>query len=344
MVYEQYWAVKKCKLIDKHDRWRIIAKELKLSRDAKNRLEWIIWYNTKGNNDASLTARHFGIGRSTFHKWHKRFNDRNLCSLESRTTRPNTARKREAVPIKDERVIALRKQYPYWGKMKLRTIYEQTYNEPVTSWYIQRVIESYRLYPKRRKKAKKRAKAGYVKKRITEFKENPKTTGFLLHLDTIVLHFMGVKRYILTAIDDHSRIAYARMYKSHASVPAKDFFQRLYFLMDKDIKHVHTDNGSEFHKHFDKALKELQLTHWWSRARTPKDNPENERFNRTFKEEFLSWGNFHPDPQVFNKKLTDWLVEYNSIRPHQSLNYLTPLKYAEKTMGLSTMWSSSTQA
>ena len=66
------------------------------------------------------------------------------------------------------------------------------------------------------------------------------------------------------------------------------------------------------------------------------------RFNQTLKNEFLNWGNFHPDPKVLNQKLTNWLVEYNSIRPHQSLNYLTPLEFAEKTMHLSTMWSSST--
>jgi putative transposase len=342
MVYEPYWAAKNKRLLDKYSRWRAIAKELGLSSAARCRLEWIIWYRTKGVNNASFTARHFGIGRSTFHKWYKRFDETNLRSLESKSRKPKKVRKRQAVPLKDSCVIALRKQYPYWGKMKLKVLYEQKYGESITSWYIQRVIEQYKLYPKKKKKKLKRAKNAYVKKRITELKQEPDTTGFLLHLDTVVLHLMGTKRYIITAIDHHSRIAYARMYKSHASAPAKDFFERLYFLLDEKISNVHTDNGSEFHKHFDQALTQLNLTHWWSRVRTPKDNPENERFNRTFREEFLNWGNFHPDPTIFNKKLTDWLVEYNAVRPHQSLNYLTPLKYAEMTMGLSTMWSSST--
>lgn len=341
MVFEPYRAAKKRKILSRHVRWRATAKVLELSKEACKRLEWVIYYETRGGKNASLTARHFGIGRSTFHKWFKVFDETNLRTLESRSRAPNKRRARQAVPLKDERVIALRKRYPYWGKMKLKVLYEREYQEPMTSWYIQRVIEHYKLYPKKRKKKKKTKRKTQVKKRISECAKVPKT-GFLIHLDTIVLHLSGTKRYILTAIDDHSKVAYARMYTSHASASAKDFFQRLYFLFDQQVVNVHTDNGSEFHKHFDQAVTALDLPHYWSRARTPKDNPSNERFNRTLKEEFLYWGNFHPDPSVFNRTLTDWLVEYNAIRPHESLNYLTPIAFAEQTMDVSTMWSSGT--
>lgn len=341
MAYESYRAAKKKELMNKYDRWRAIAKELGLSREANNRLEWMIYYETRAEKNATLTARYFGIGRSTFHKWQSRFDETNLRTLESKSCAPKKRRAREATPLKDQRVIDLRKKYPYWGKMKLKVLYKREHKEEITSWYIQRVIEHYKLYPKKRKKKPKTKRKTQVKKRISECEKLPKT-GFLLHIDTIVLHLQGTKRYIITATDDHSKIAYARMYTSHASLGAKDFFERLYFLFDGKVVNVHTDNGSEFHKHFDKTLKDLNLPHYWSRVRTPKDNPSNERFNRTLKEEFLYWGNFHPDPEVCNRKLTDWLIEYNAIRPHQSLNYLTPLEFTQKTMGLSTMWSSST--
>ncbi len=116
----------------------------------------------------------------------------------------------------------------------------------------------------------------------------------------------------------------------------------MYYLLDHKLEHVHTDNGSEFQKHFDQALQALSLTRWWSRPRTPKDNPSNERFNLTLREGFLSWGNFHFDPNIFNQNLTNWLIEYNAIRTHEIFNYLTPLTFATQTIGLSTMWSSST--
>lgn len=133
------------------------------------------------------------------------------------------------------------------------------------------------------------------------------------------------------------------MYTSHASLSATDFFRRLRYLLDGNIVHVHTDNGSEFRKHFETELERLGLPHWWSRPKTPKDNPRNERFNRTLREEFLRFGNYVSDTSVFNRRLTEWLVEYNAVRPHQALRYRTPLSVAEEGRGLSTMGSSSTQ-
>jgi len=341
MVYQAYLAAQRKTSLSRHERWKAVAKTLGLSKEAQKRLEWMIYYETRGEENAQLTARYFGIGKSTFHKWHAVFDETNLRTLETKSRAPKTHRQRQAIPAKDARVIALRKRYPYWGKMKLRVLYEQEYKEQITSWYIQRVIEQYRLYPNKRKTPVKMGRKRQVKKRISECQKVPKT-GFLIHLDTIVLHLFGTKRYVITAIDDHSKVAYARMYESHASGPATDFFKRLRYLFDEQVTNVHTDNGSEFHKHFDQALTDLHLPHYWSRARTPKDNPSNERFNRTLKEEFLYRGNFHPSPTIFNKRLTEWLIEYNAIRPHQSLNYLTPLAFAEQTRGLSTMWSSST--
>jgi len=50
---------------------------------------------------------------------------------------------------------------------------------------------------------------------------------------------------------------------------------------------LHHDNGSEFEKDFKKACLELSLPQWYSRVRTPTDNPVLERFNRTIQEEFV---------------------------------------------------------
>ena len=339
MVYENYWRAKRQDLLPVHSRWIKQAEIVRLSAEGRLRLEWII--HAELSNNVAKTCRRFGISRSVFYKWKKVFNSSKILSLESGSCAPLSVSKRQATPAQDQRVIDLRKKYPYYGKMKILVLYKREYGNNITSWYIQRVIQTYGLYFKKRKKHYTKRKSSIVKKKITEFKTKP-STGFLLHLDTIVLHLAGVKRYVITAIDDHSKVAYARVYNNHSSGSSKDFFSRLYFVLEEKIKNVHTDNGSEFHKDFEKVLEQMKLTHWWSRPRTPKDNPSNERFNRTFREEFLNWGNFNKDINVFNKRITDWLVEYNDIRPHESLNYLTPLEFARKSMHLSTMWSSCT--
>jgi transposase InsO family protein len=74
----------------------------------------------------------------------------------------------------------------------------------------------------------------------------------------------------------------------------------------------------------------------------PKDNPECERFNRTLQEEFIALGNMTENVDLFNRKLTEWLIEYNFRRPHQALDYLTPIEFTQKYSKVSKMYSSNT--
>ena len=150
-------------------------------------------------------------------------------------------------------------------------------------------------------------------------------------LDTKVLWLFGVKYYILVAIAHREKVAYARAYTSHSSVTAADFLSRLEYLLGEPPKVILIDNGTEFGKHFDEACRNKGIERYCSRPRTPKDNPVVERLIQTFIYEYLNDGNFSPNLEEFNCLITDWLIEYNSIRPHQSLNYLTPLQCAEKT-------------
>jgi transposase InsO family protein len=224
------------------------------------------------------------------------------------------------------RVIALRKKHIKYSKIKLSKIYEREYQEIISSWKIQKVIEKYRLYHKPVKVAKITRKRlnGIKKKRITELKKKPKS-GFLICLDAVEIRWKSVKRYIFTGIDRYSKVAFARMYKSKSSYNAADFLNRLCYLMDGNIENIQTDNGSEFEKYFRHACDTLNLSRYYSRVNTPKDNPVNERFNRTIQDEFVNLGNFTSEPVMFNRKLTDWLIEYNFHRPHEALDYDTPI-------------------
>ncbi len=312
-----------------------------LSPEAKRRLSWMDYFHKTKN--ISLTCRHFGISRQLFYYWFKRYDPYNLYSLEERNRAPQRKRQREISPEQEMRIVNLRKQYLRYGKEKLAFIYQRVYQEKISSWKIQKVIEKYKLYNNPLKTAKfaRKRKRALKKKRITELQKRSKI-GFLISLNVIVIYWNNLKRYIFTAIDHYSKIGLAMMYKNKNSLNAQDFLKRLYYLFDDKIENLQTDNGSEFQGLFQKAVKDLGLGHYFNRPRTPKDNSVNERFNRTLDEEFLKLGNFHPDPHVFNSRLLNWLIEFNFKRPHQALGYKTPIEFASGKPELSKMYSSST--
>ncbi len=145
-------------LLSKYERWRRIAKSLKLSKKARQRLEWIIYYYAKSQKNVSLTSRHFDITRRMFYYWYNRFDEANLRTLEDRNTAPINKRQREITSEQEQRIIALRKEHIHWGKIKLAIIYYKAYQEKISSWKIQKVIELYKLYPNRKRAEKLRVK------------------------------------------------------------------------------------------------------------------------------------------------------------------------------------------
>jgi IS30 family transposase len=119
------------------------------------------------------------------------------------------------------------------------------------------------------------------------------------------------------------------MYTSKSSKNGEDFLLRLLFLLNNQLPRVGHDNGTEFEKHFRIACEKLKIEQYYSRVRTPTDNPNNERFNRTIEEEFIDLGNWSSDPNVFNTRLTEWLIEYNFVRSHEALHYRTPMEVSK---------------
>src|SRR4030042_5108596 len=159
---------------DKYERWRGVAELLGFSTQERLRVEWAIFYYTVAEENATLTAAHFGISRKTFYKWLKRFRDskNDVSSLADRSRTPHHKRHWEVTLIQEERIRRLRKKYPHYGKRKLKAIYEKEYSEEISTWKVERVIRKYKLYPdqnKAEKTARKRARARQKpKKRITQ--------------------------------------------------------------------------------------------------------------------------------------------------------------------------------
>jgi transposase InsO family protein len=330
-------------LLSTEERTRIVSQMVGLSSSAKRRLDWMLYYAKRQN--VSLVCRHFDIHRKVFYKWLRRFNHLNLYTLEDRSRAPLKRRSKEYSALQYSRVIALRRAHIRYGKQKLLVLYQLLYPEDlgISLWKVQMIIERSGIYYNAQKQARVNAKRirSLNKKRITQLTRIHRR-GFLLCLDTVVVYWNSSRRYIRTAIDRFSKVAYARMYTTNSSSSAADFLSRLYYLLDGKIENIQTDNGSEFQKHFGQLCLKLSIPHYFSRVHTPEDNAVNERFNRTIQEEFLALGNMSADTELLNRRMTEWLIEYNFRRPHYALKNMPPINFSYKYHKVLPMYPSST--
>jgi len=234
---------------DRYEAWREAANLLAFTTQELLRVERMVFYHTVGRKNVALTAKHFGISRKTFHKWFKRFEDSkyNVRNLADQSKAPHHKRNWEVALTQEERIRRLRNRYPCYDKKKLKVLYEKAYREEIFTWKIERVIRRHKLYPDQKKAEKttrKRSQARQKpKKRITQLVKEG-STYFLFHIDTIVIYWNSLKRYILTPVDHVSKLGYARMYKNKSLRSAADLLYRLRYLVNQPIENLQTDNGS----------------------------------------------------------------------------------------------------
>ncbi|GKB38808.1 putative ribonuclease H-like domain-containing protein [Tanacetum coccineum] len=110
---------------------------------------------------------------------------------------------------------------------------------------------------------------------------------FMLHMDlfgpTFVSSLMH-KKYCLVVTDDYSRFTWVFFLttKDETSEILKNFIKEIENLVDKKVKIIRSDNGTEFkNKVMDDFCREKGIKREYSIARTPQQNGVAERRNRT---------------------------------------------------------------
>jgi len=301
-----------------------------LSDTAKLRLKWIDWHFAHGKNKR-LTARHFGISPNTIYKWLKRYQSRNLKSLDSYSTKPHRFRS-SRLPLSTRQLIKqLRQEDMALSKYKLATILFRDHQIKVSASTIGRILSQSGLITQSQniRSLKRRKRINYSIPRIRASKQmRYRYPGYLVCVDTKHLRLLNRKFYQFNAMDCYTKLAYSKVYSKISSINATDFINSFINFFPFPIESIQTDNGSEYLLHFHQELKNRNINHYFSRPLTPKDNPMIERFIQTSESElWLFDDQMIPELNYLNEKLTWWLGRYNSYRPHQSLHYLTPMAY-----------------
>ena len=309
----------------------------------------------------------FGISKSTLYAWRKLLEQAggNTVALKPVSKRPKTVRTSAWNPQIVAEVTRLRKLYANLGKEKVFAkmvpfCQEHSLILPSVST-VGRIIAK---APNKLRSSAVHINAKGQRKRFTKEAVTRKPKGVVLKpleclaFDTIIRQREGIKRYILTAIDPHTHIAFAYSPPSAGSQHAANLHAAITETFP-DYKHAKalTDNGSEFKGHFAQRLAGKRVVHWKTYPKTPKMNAHCERFNRSIQESFVDYHEdlLFTDLALFNQKMSDWLVFYNTELPHLSTKPLpkksasltnlpiSPVEFLLKSHPQSSMWWTNTQ-
>lgn len=297
-----------------------------LTDKARQRLKILDWLRAHGNN-ISLTARHFSLDRKTVRSWQTKFKRMGPRGLNDESHRPKNVRQ----PITSRKivneVVKLRKQYPAWSKYKIKPLLPDELKTSASN--IGRILKRKGLIDvrisRRRSRSAKNPKARFPHGlKISE-------PGDMVQMDTKHISLIGGRKiYQFTAIDVLTKQRILNYHPSLASKNGATFLKECIKDFPFPIKTIQTDNGSEFLKEFDKFCKEIKLPHYFIYPRTPKQNSYVEISHGADKREFYQQGNINSNIEIMRKRIKEWQSVWNTIRPHQALNQLTPEAYYEK--------------
>jgi putative transposase len=139
----------------------------------------------------------------------------------------------------------------------------------------------------------------------------------------------GRKFRLLNIVDDFNREVLAL--EADISLPSLRVTRVLEYLKEfRGLpKMIRVDNGPEFISHvLDEWCRKNEITLTYIQPGKPMQNGYVERCNGSIRKELLNANVFYSLKEV-REKIEEWMVDYNYHRPHESLNYRTPIELLE---------------
>jgi transposase InsO family protein len=134
--------------------------------------------------------------------------------------------------------------------------------------------------------------------------------------------------FVHVAIDDHSRIAFAKVMPSEKQRSAIMFLKAAlayYESLGIKVERVMTDNGSCYRSFaFRRACKRIGLKHVRTKPYTPRTNGKAERFIQTSLREW-AYAKAYRNSLQRKAELPTWLHRYNWHRPHAGIDDKVPI-------------------
>jgi transposase InsO family protein len=286
------------------------------------RMRFVTEYLTEHFSMTELAAS-YGISRKTAYYWVRHYKREGPGRLAGASRRPHRLPRATAADIV-ARVLAVRRNHPFWGAGKIRDYL--TGLEPTTAWPCRDTIHTVLVRAgsvRQRRRTRVVAPAHHLEPPTqpnetwtADFKgQFPTGDGVLCYPFTLR---DGYSRFVLRC----TALTSTRLVDTQAQF-ARAFAE--YGLPER----IRTDNGPPFAGSGLAGLSRLAV--WWlrlailpehSRPGRPGDNGSHEQFHRVLKQE-TAWPPARTRAAQ-QRRFAAFIEEYNEVRPHDAVGHAPP--------------------
>lgn len=318
--------------------YQLVKRKVKeLSVEGKGRLQTMIAWGAlrEAGWKVEKACQMLEMPRATLYRWRKRWKERGERGLEKQSRRPKRLRTVSWSIELIEAVRELREQYPRWGKDKLCVLLgrEGLHVSASTVGRILTYLKKRGLIHDPPKTFKMRIKQGQKRPFAQRKSKNYviQSPGDLVEIDTLDVSLVPGRHFKhFTARDVVSRWDVLQVCNRATAANAKLFLETVQQRMPFPLKAVQVDGGSEFKAEFEIACHEMGIHLFVLPPHSPKLNGCVERAHRTHAEEFYQvYASDQWELPTLNNVLQEWERIYNQVRPHASLDNLTPKEYIQ---------------
>jgi transposase InsO family protein len=270
-------------------------------------------------------AAGFGLSPRCADKWLARFRAEGAAGLQDRSSRP-TCSPRTTHPFRVARVLALRR--------RKRPGFQIARATKLSKACVSRLLRRHRwrlapLSPPPPIRRYARAHPGELLHFDIKKLARIERTGHRVTGDRQRDPVRGAGReYLPSAIDDHSRRAFAQLLPEESAASALAFLHAALAFFERLGVHpqrIYSDNGSCDRAHAMRAtVAALGLQHRFTTPSTPKTNGKAERFIQTSLREW-AYAHAYTHSEQRSQRLPFFLPNYHWHRPHHSLKLLAPI-------------------
>ena len=270
-------------------------------------------------------AEKVGVSRQSVHTWLRRYADEGLAGLQDRSRRPDGCAHQAAAEV-EALVCELRRHHPKWGSRRIAFELGRhgCPGEVPSRMTVYRILIRHGLMtPKQRRRGRK----DYIRWERGRPME-------LWQMDIVGGIFLpdGSEAKVVTGVDDHSRFCVIASVVRRATGRAVCLAFASALLEFGVPEEVLTDNGTQFTARFgnggevmfDRICRENGIVHRLTQPATPTTTGKVERFHQTLRRELLDDVPVWPDLATAQAAIDAFRHDYNTDRPHQSLDMAFP--------------------